>query len=130
MPLVSPEGRHKLIAVMTVAVVFAGGATLVRACRIARDAGRTTTFDRTRNVLVRRLNVPYPVVQPGSSLDRDLRPGGFSRVELQDALQDEFGVELLPEEMHQMQTVQDLVAGVDAAAAREGPDRARRRVLP
>ncbi len=114
MPLVTPEGRHRLLAICTVAVVFAGGATFIRACKVARTVGQGNTYDRVRTILVRRLNVPFRSVTPETRLDRDLVPEGVNRLELQDALQEEFGLNLPPGTANRFRTVQDAVAAVDA----------------
>ncbi len=118
MPVVSPEGRHKLLAIFAAVVLFAGGATLLRARYVS---GRARIFDRVKAVLVRRLSVNPERVRRESRL-AELKPDGLDRQELELALEEEFGIDVPDGEADHWQTVQDSVSAVDRLQlAQRGP---------
>jgi acyl carrier protein len=109
----STRHRHLLLLALGAAVLALGAGVLFRSLRVLHEAGRATTYDRVRAILVRRLGASEPDVSPGAPLG-----AGIDRMELRSALEEEFQVPLTDDEVAAMATVQDVVSAVDRRANR------------
>jgi len=117
MPLVTFTGRQKVLAIFWAAVILLGTGVFLHARRLERSAGRRDTFQHVRTILVRRLGAPVEAVRRDAQLD-GLGAQTADRMELSQAIQDEFEVEVPQEEARAWVTVGDVVAAVDRRLAR------------
>jgi len=113
MPLVSPEGRHRLLAVGAAAVLLSGLGVVHKARQVVPSAGRATTADRVRGVVVRRLGVSPAEVGWRVPLDQ-LGGRGIDRGELREALQEETGRELSPDALATCRDLYDVVTALES----------------
>jgi len=75
------------------------------------------TAERVRAVIARTQELNVSDLRPEARLEEDLGLDSLSQVELQMALEDEFGIEL-PDGGHPPATVAELLEAVDAALPR------------
>lgn len=118
MPLVSPEGRHRLLAVGAAAVLLSGLGVVQKVRQIAPAAGRATTADRVRGVVVRRLGMPAEAVAWRVPLEQ-LGGRGIDRGELREALQEETGRELSPDALAACRDLHDVVNALESVQTAE-----------
>jgi len=72
-----------------------------------------TTYERVTEIIVQQLLVDASEVKPEASLVDDLKADSLDLVELAMALEEEFGMDVVDEDMEKIRTVQDAVDYVD-----------------
>ena len=76
-----------------------------------------STFEIVRRVLVDGLNINKDIVTLDARLREEFEADSLDAVEIIMALEEEFGIEVEPEQAEKIETVGDLVALIDSLKA-------------
>ncbi len=75
-----------------------------------------STFDKVKEIIVDTLNFSADDVQPESDLFKDLGADSLDAVELNMALEEEYGITIPDEEMPNLTTLEKIVKYIDEHA--------------
>ena len=77
--------------------------------------------DRLKTILMDRCGVSEEAIQPEATLQADLELDSLDAVELAMAMEDEFNIKILDQDMMDLRTVGDVLAMVRQLTVRQAP---------